>query len=226
MACCLMAPSHYLNQWWLIITKVPWCSSEGDFAWDITVISSVIKISLKIIFLRFYWNLPGANELISDAWQCRITAIGHAQNPTLANIQKLWNWTELDAKHRKYASAPPSTFTPRRSPDNAWRPQIWPVSQSQRGTIIRKINRARPKSDQFWRWSGYISMQSFRPFPPCVLQEMLGNLSRRTNGWTDTPKKMVMFGQMDQRIHVQVERGYFRLWTEGQTDGWMDNQKT
>ena len=25
---------------------------------------SVTKISLKIIFLRFYWNLPGANELI------------------------------------------------------------------------------------------------------------------------------------------------------------------
>ena len=26
---------------------------------------SIIKISLKIIFLRFYWNLPGANELKS-----------------------------------------------------------------------------------------------------------------------------------------------------------------
>ena len=25
MACCLMAASHYLNQCWLIITKVQWC---------------------------------------------------------------------------------------------------------------------------------------------------------------------------------------------------------
>ena len=25
MACCLTAPSRYLNQCWLIITKVPWC---------------------------------------------------------------------------------------------------------------------------------------------------------------------------------------------------------
>ena len=25
---------------------------------------SVTKISFKIIFLRFYWNLPGANELM------------------------------------------------------------------------------------------------------------------------------------------------------------------
>ena len=39
MACCLTAPSHYLNQCWLIITKVQWCSSEGNFARDITAIS-------------------------------------------------------------------------------------------------------------------------------------------------------------------------------------------
>ena len=29
MACCLMAPSHYLNQCWLIFSKVLWHSSEG-----------------------------------------------------------------------------------------------------------------------------------------------------------------------------------------------------
>ena len=39
MVCCLTAPSHYLNQCWLIITKVQWCSSEGNFAWDMRVIS-------------------------------------------------------------------------------------------------------------------------------------------------------------------------------------------
>ena len=31
MACCLTAPSHYLNQRWLIISKVLWHSSEGNF---------------------------------------------------------------------------------------------------------------------------------------------------------------------------------------------------
>ena len=61
MACCLTAPSHYLNQCWLIITDV-----------HLRVIShkisqpSVTKISLKIVFLRFYWNLPGANELMQN----------------------------------------------------------------------------------------------------------------------------------------------------------------
>ena len=39
MVCCLMAPSHYLNQCWFIITEVQWCSSEGNFTWDITAIS-------------------------------------------------------------------------------------------------------------------------------------------------------------------------------------------
>ena len=39
MASCLMPPSHYLNQCWFIITKVQWCSSEGNFAWDIRAIS-------------------------------------------------------------------------------------------------------------------------------------------------------------------------------------------
>ena len=39
VACCLMAPSHYLDQCWLIITEVQWCSSEDNFAWDNTAIS-------------------------------------------------------------------------------------------------------------------------------------------------------------------------------------------
>ena len=31
MACCLSAPSHYLNQYWLIIIQVEWHSSECNF---------------------------------------------------------------------------------------------------------------------------------------------------------------------------------------------------
>ena len=34
MACCLRAPSHYLNQCWLIISKVLRHSSEGNFIRD------------------------------------------------------------------------------------------------------------------------------------------------------------------------------------------------
>ena len=31
MACCLMAPSHYMNQCWLIISEVLWHSLESNF---------------------------------------------------------------------------------------------------------------------------------------------------------------------------------------------------
>ena len=39
MACCLTAPSHYLNQCWLIISKIQWHSSECNFTWDASAIS-------------------------------------------------------------------------------------------------------------------------------------------------------------------------------------------
>ena len=34
MACCLTAPSHYLNQCWLIFSKVHWHSVEGNLTRD------------------------------------------------------------------------------------------------------------------------------------------------------------------------------------------------
>ena len=39
MACCLTAPSHYLNQCWLIISEVQWHSSEGNFTGDTLAIN-------------------------------------------------------------------------------------------------------------------------------------------------------------------------------------------
>ena len=35
MACCLMAPSHYLNQCWLIISEVLWHSPGGNFTGNV-----------------------------------------------------------------------------------------------------------------------------------------------------------------------------------------------
>ena len=39
MACCLTAPSHYLNQRWLIVSKVQWHSPEGNFTRDASTIN-------------------------------------------------------------------------------------------------------------------------------------------------------------------------------------------
>ena len=68
-------------------------------------------------------------------------------------------------------------------------------------------------------------MQNFRPFPSCILWQMPGNLSGRTDRRTDgrTCRKTVTVGRMDQRTHVQVKRGYFMLRTDRHTDGQREN---
>ena len=60
MAWCLTAPSHYLNQCWLIIRQV---SSLHLRATSQTPPPPITKISLKITYLKLHWNLPGANGL-------------------------------------------------------------------------------------------------------------------------------------------------------------------
>ena len=55
------------------------------------------------------------------------------------------------------------------------------------------------------------------PLPACVHREIPGNLSGRTDGRTD--RKTVTIGRMGQRTHVQAERGYFGLRTDGRVDG-------
>ena len=67
MACCLMAPSHYLKidllQGWLIISKVQWHSSECNFTRDT---SAIIHWNyLKNYLSKFCSNPPRANGLIA-----------------------------------------------------------------------------------------------------------------------------------------------------------------
>ena len=61
------------------------------------------------------------------------------------------------------------------SQENAQKPQTSPILLSQKTAKIMKTNRPWPKSNQFWRWSGYINMPNYRPFLLCVLQIMFGN---------------------------------------------------
>ena len=68
MACCLTAPSHYLNQCWLIISKVRWHSSKGKFIRQEIPQPSITEIIWKIKYLKFHSNFPGANELPNKAF--------------------------------------------------------------------------------------------------------------------------------------------------------------
>ena len=66
MACCLTAPSHYLKQLWLIITKVPWHSFNAVS--QQMSLPSITEISFEIGYLKFYLDIPGANELKLSIW--------------------------------------------------------------------------------------------------------------------------------------------------------------
>ena len=40
MACCLITPSHYLNQYWLVIRELQWQPLEGNFTRDTSVMNN------------------------------------------------------------------------------------------------------------------------------------------------------------------------------------------
>ena len=61
MACCLTAPSHYLNQFWLIISKVLWHSPEENFIGHSKEIYP--DMTLNMTNSRLQPHFPGANEL-------------------------------------------------------------------------------------------------------------------------------------------------------------------
>ena len=61
MACCLMAPSHYLNQCWLIISEVLWHSPDGNFTWNAQDIYPWREF--EITNLSLHPQVPGTNEL-------------------------------------------------------------------------------------------------------------------------------------------------------------------
>ena len=55
MACCLIEPSHYPNQYWLFISKVLWHSSEGIIQrkfWKIWL--SITRLKISKIAIRFH----------------------------------------------------------------------------------------------------------------------------------------------------------------------------
>ena len=72
MTCCLTAPSHHLNKCWLVINKVHWLSSWGNFykRYPSHQLLKASKISSKITYTKtkFLSNLPEANELTSSFW--------------------------------------------------------------------------------------------------------------------------------------------------------------
>ena len=115
MACCLMAPSHYLNHCWLIDTKVQWHSSDSSFRRDAPAIDHwnlfqnyLYKISsksprgqwFKIIVVRqhlyvmftfltriFYRGVPGfATDCPWGVWCRGLTTCPLYVGPLFGNL--------------------------------------------------------------------------------------------------------------------------------------------
>ena len=77
MACYLRAPSHYLNQCWLIISTARWYLSEGSFTRDASAVNT--QISLKITYLTLHSNVLAHelhyNDGITSAMESQITGL-------------------------------------------------------------------------------------------------------------------------------------------------------
>ena len=81
MACCLLAPSHYLNQCWLTI-------SEGNHLRAISQkipLISINEINWKITYIKFHSNLTGANELSPCSAMPTISGIKYDADETSSN---------------------------------------------------------------------------------------------------------------------------------------------
>ena len=103
MACCLTAPSHYLNQCWLIINVVMWHSPKTNFtgsALDGYQFRKVITVwKKKYISLPHLWGVKGAKMILWSLtgfyWACCIMAYDQQQHIwyhwLLRNFEKKMN---------------------------------------------------------------------------------------------------------------------------------------
>ena len=81
------------------------------------------------------------------------------------------------------------------SPGNAWKPQIWTVSLSQNNAKMRKINRLTIIKSVL---KVVISVQSCRPFPPCVsgkCPETSPDRPKNGRGWPCGPTDLCTGGK-------------------------------
>ena len=78
-ACCLAAPSHYLNQCWLIVSTDQWHLSKGNITRDAPAINH--ENQLQFASIEFLWNLPRVNELSHI-----LIRSGHGKNCTVVGI--------------------------------------------------------------------------------------------------------------------------------------------
>ena len=110
MACCLMAPSHYMNKCWFIISRVQRHSFEGHF----TRYSShqSIKLAWKWLIWNYFSNSQGSmsqhTEVWSNACMCHWTGsslvqvMAYHQFRTKPSPHPMHIYCQLDPQQRNF----------------------------------------------------------------------------------------------------------------------------
>ena len=106
MACCLTAPSHYLNQCLLIVSTGQWCLFKGNFTRDSSAINH--ENQLQFASINFFQISPGVIEL---------TALRTAANSPVCTGK---------SSHEKQTPSHPLHHT---LGENAWRVWISPLER-------------------------------------------------------------------------------------------------
>ena len=109
IACCLTAPSHYLNQCWLIISKIQWHSSQGNFTRYILAINHICllenylsKISVKSprgqwVNIDRYEAILGWVDGALGGWGVDVVGVGVGEIPQASLSEVLW-WSHHSQK--------------------------------------------------------------------------------------------------------------------------------
>ena len=90
MACCLTAPSQYLNQCGLIWSSVKFSGIHIRIISQEMPQPSTTKIHLKMTYLKFHSNFPGANELTQAARDHSGYGVDQWEKALLGNASYYW----------------------------------------------------------------------------------------------------------------------------------------
>ena len=124
MTCCLTAPSHYLDQCWLVIVEVPWHSSQGIIlrrCEDTNQQNEIENCSFKMTSKspRDQWVLIFKSLWVSDAIRCHRTESSSVitkwriawSNAVISSIRLLRNEPQRNLDIKKHARKWTSTWT-------------------------------------------------------------------------------------------------------------------
>ena len=104
MAWCLSAPSHYLNQCWLIISEVLWHSPQGSFMWNNQDI--YIWYVWKLAILRLQLHLESMSSKVKVVFSINVVYLSSILPEPVQYSLKCLYMTVKSLSNRLFAQQP------------------------------------------------------------------------------------------------------------------------